>query len=303
MHVDILENFQPRRTGRSVRKAPTAKVRIGERDRWILDALARMQFLVTRQIAHLLFNGSRSAANKRLRKLYDAGLIRLWLRALNADNVYALAPLGRRILEDDLDRTTRCPRELDGRIDHLLAINAVRIALATSLAETNGEIAWWRSDWELRAKSRQRTIPDALFALNWMGAGEQVFALEVEYGTRAPRSFQGKLLRYGTASYRRGGIYGETSPIVLVVGHHPAWLARYRAATVPLPLSIAIGFATLDEVQRQGAAGAVWKDPRSDRGYSLRELTTLPYRKEGLASDLVGESSVCAAYAAHNSPL
>jgi DNA-binding transcriptional ArsR family regulator len=69
----------------------------------VLDALAKMQFLTTRQIGHLLFNGSRSAANKRLRKLFDAGLVRVWLRSLNTDNIYALAPRGRRLLEEESD--------------------------------------------------------------------------------------------------------------------------------------------------------------------------------------------------------
>lgn len=134
----------------------------------------------------------------------------------------------------------RCPRELDGRIDHLLAINTVRIALATSLPE-DSPLTWWRSDWDMRAHSQQRTIPDALFAIDWPDIGERVFALEVEHGTRSPRSFQAKLLRYAAASYRPRGIYGATNPIVLVVGQSPTWLARYRDALGPLRLSIVSG--------------------------------------------------------------
>src|SRR3989442_13727667 len=110
----------------------------------------------------------------------------------------------------------RCPGQLDGRMDHLLAINTVRIELALGLPEAGGELVWWRSDWELRAHSRQRTIPDALFAVRWPDSEEHVAALEVEYGTRAPRSFQAKLLRYSAAAYRPSGIYGVTDPIVFV---------------------------------------------------------------------------------------
>jgi hypothetical protein len=50
------------------------RVRLVERDRWLLEALAKMRFLTTRQLARLAFGGSRWAANKRLRKLFDAGL-------------------------------------------------------------------------------------------------------------------------------------------------------------------------------------------------------------------------------------
>ena len=90
-----------RRIGRTMRSDHGVQARINERDRWLLDALARMQFLTTRQIARLLFNGSRSATRRRLRKLFDAGVIRAWMRSLNADNVYALTPRGRQLLEEE----------------------------------------------------------------------------------------------------------------------------------------------------------------------------------------------------------
>lgn len=92
-----------RRMKRAARRTDGPRLRRTERDFWVLEALAKMQFLTTRQIGHLLFNGSRSAANKRLRKLFDAGLIRVWLRSLNTDNVYALALPGRRLLEEESD--------------------------------------------------------------------------------------------------------------------------------------------------------------------------------------------------------
>jgi hypothetical protein len=197
----------------------------------------------------------------------------------------------------------RCPRELDGRIDHLLAINSVRIALAIGLPETNGEIVWWRSDWDLRAHSRQRTIPDGLFAIRWPDIGDHVFALEVERGTRAPRSFQTKLLRYVAASYRRGGIYGETEPVVLVVGRSSTWLARYRAALAPLPIPINIGFTVLDDIERLGAPGPVWQARTDHQRYSLRTLATLPYRKEPLPSEFGANSNVYASRDAHIYPI
>jgi hypothetical protein len=196
----------------------------------------------------------------------------------------------------------RCPRDLDGRLDHLLAVNTVRIALAMGLPDAS-PLTWWRSDWELRAHSQPRTIPDALFAIEWPDLGERVFALEVEHGTRAPRNFQTKLLRYAAASSRRSAIYGATNPVVLVVGHNPTWLSRYRTALVPLALSLPVGFARLLDIQRHGAVGAVWQGPAGDERHSLRDLATLPYCTEWCAPDSPGKSSVCAAGAAHKSPL
>lgn len=196
-----------------------------------------------------------------------------------------------------------CPRQLDGRIDHLLAINTVRIELALGLPDIGAELAWWRSDWELRAHSRQRTIPDALLAVRWPDIAEQVFALEVEYGTRAPRSIQTKLLRYSAAGYRRAGIYGETDPIVLLVGHNPTWLARYRAALVPLALPITIGFADLDQIEREGAVGRVWLSQEGGERLSLRTLAKCRYRNDRAAPEKRGESRPGAAAAAHKYPL
>ena len=195
----------------------------------------------------------------------------------------------------------RCPRQLDGQIDHLLAINTVRIELAVGLPPAGGELVWWRSDWELRAHSRARTIPDALFAVHWPGIDEQVFALEVEYGTRAPRSFQAKLLRYATAGYRRG-IYGETDPIVLVVGRDPSVLARYRTALAPLALRVTAGFADLGQIETCGAVGPVWRSQHGEECLSLRGLANCCYRENRLTAETRGESRPCAAGAAHIYP-
>ncbi|HVN86962.1 MAG TPA: replication-relaxation family protein [Candidatus Binatia bacterium] len=265
-----------------------------------------MRFLTTRQLADLFFDGSRAAANKRLRRLLDAGVVRVWLRNLNTDNVYAITPRGRRVLETcstaspETAGVITCPRTLDGQLDHLLAINSIRVVLAMDLPDTGGVIAWWRSDWELRVHSRQRNIPDALFALNWLDIGERVFALEVEHHTRAPRRFAGKLLRYWAASYHRSGASSRTNPIVLVVGHSPAWLARYRTVLAPRAVSTNVWFASFDDLNRHGVN--IWQAATSETRYSLRTLANLPYGKEGPAANSRAESRPCAADAAHTSP-
>lgn len=93
-----------RRIGRTVVRRTGSSARLTERDRWLLEALAKMRFLTTRQIARLLFNGSRPPARRRLRKLFDAKLIRVWMRSLNADNVYTLTSQGHRVLQEESER-------------------------------------------------------------------------------------------------------------------------------------------------------------------------------------------------------
>jgi hypothetical protein len=68
-----------------------------------MEALGKMQFLTTRQIARLVFNGSRSPTSRRMRKLFDSGLVRVWMRGLNLDNVYALTPRGRKLLDEEAE--------------------------------------------------------------------------------------------------------------------------------------------------------------------------------------------------------
>lgn len=156
-------------------KRSGARSRRTDRDLWIVEALARMRFLSTRQIALLFFGASRSAANKRLRHLLDAGVVRVWLRNLNVDNVYSITPLGRRLLIASLaDResitSAHSPRELDRQLDHLLAVNDVHASLAVALPEMDGTITWWRSDWELRTPGSNGIVPDALFCNSVVGS-------------------------------------------------------------------------------------------------------------------------------------
>ena len=251
-----------------------------ERDLWILDSLAAMRFLTTAHIARLFFNASRSATNKCMRRLFDAGLIRSWVRDLAKDNVYALTPAGRDALEDSagpVGAAIACPRRLDGQLDHLLAINAVRAEFAMGL--TDGVIVWWRSDWEMRGVARGEAVPDARFALRWPDSGEHLFAMEVEYHTRAPRTFLRKMLRYAGARFRALGSPSEET--ILVVGRHPSWLERYRQAVASLSLGQSIWFTTLAELEERGADGTIWRAATGENCASLRGLTRPPYGKAG----------------------
>src|SRR2546427_10721917 len=149
------------RQPRALRHDQPPAVRLQDRDHWILESLRKMRFLTTAQLAQLFFEGSKSAANKRLRKLLDAGLIRSWVRDLAKDNVYSLDRRGVDVLgEPDPGMNHTVPRGLDGNLEHLLAIHQVRISLALGLPGIGDEIAWWRSDWELRSSFRERIIPD-----------------------------------------------------------------------------------------------------------------------------------------------
>src|SRR5713226_4851410 len=109
------------RTRRTERRREPRRLRLTRRDPWILEALGKMRFLTTTQLARLAFQGSRWATNKRLRKLLDRGLVGVWVRNLAQENVYSLDRAGLRLLtEQDENASWSVPRGLEGNLDHLL---------------------------------------------------------------------------------------------------------------------------------------------------------------------------------------
>jgi len=272
--------------GRSPRGAAVdriSQVRLTERDAWILEGLAQMRFLTTSQLAKLYFSDSRWSANKRLRKLLDSRLVKAWVRSLSQDNVYSLTRKGLEALDEeklDLEQEVRVPRDLDGNLDHLLAINEVRIALALGFSRSNEEIIWWKSDWELRAGSREKLIPDAIFMIRWEVGHKRPYALELDNQSKSPRNFLKKVVAYTSRKYQPQNTMGLTDSIILVVGKDPKWLERYRSLTGEVGLRVRIWFTTLDELKGKSVEDAIWKPPKGEETYSLRELTFYPYGKD-----------------------
>ena len=241
-----------------------------------------MLFLTTKQISKLFFNSSRWTANKRMRMLLDAGLVRVWVRALAQDNIYSLDSAGAKALRkneqdnanerfaDEMQEKYPTPKGLDGNIDHLLAINSVRIAIALGLPALGAELVWWRSDWELRAASRAGIISDALFLIRWPDT-ERRFALELDNNTRSVKSFLKKMLRYQAMA-------GNAELCVLMVGRDARWLERYRQALMQTNLDIKVFFTTLNLIDNCCTAD-VWISANGIR-YSLQNIAYVPNGKE-----------------------
>ncbi|MFI5398500.1 MAG: replication-relaxation family protein [Candidatus Binatia bacterium] len=270
------------RIGRTAVRQTGSSARLTERDRWLRQALVKMRFLTTSHVAKLLFGGSRCAANKRLRRLLDAGLVRVWIRSLSEDNVYSLTRSAANVIgeqEGGVSTGARVPRGLDPNIDHLLAINTVRIAIAVHLSAGDGELTWWRSDWELRVPKRARLVPDALFAVTWNDQSHTTYALELDRHTKTPQRFLKKVLSYSSARFQSSGLDHDPRSPVLVVGKDPRWVERYRAGVAHVGLPLSIWFALLSEVS-ENPLGPIWSSATGNEKHSLREIGTLPYGKE-----------------------
>ena len=236
-------------------------MRLTSRDIEILEAVGKLRFTTTSQLARLYFQ-SKSVANKRLRKLLDAGLLKVWVRQLAEENIYSLTRAGLNALDAS---GIAVPRELDGSLEHLLMLNEVRIRFAIGVEGLGGRLAWWRSEWDLRTHGKERIIPDALFAVGW-DDDEQIFALEVENDTRNPQGILRKMLGYRATPE----LYGTKHYRILIVGRHPAMLDRYHTGVRAAGVGQDSWFARLEDIHDFRVA--VWKAGGDDRVYSFLAL-------------------------------
>jgi hypothetical protein len=236
-------------------------MRVTSRDVELLEAVGKLRFTTTSQLARLYFH-SRSGANKRLRKLLDAGLVKVWVRQLAEENVYSLTRPGLKTLDAS---GISVPRELDGNLGHLLMLNEVRIRFALGLEAIGGGLAWWRSEWDLRVHGNERIIPDALFGVSWEEA-EQIFALEVENQTSYPQGILRKLLGYRATPE----LYGTKRYRILIVGRHPPTLARYRQGVLAAGIGKDSCFACLEDIG--DFREDIWEAGNDDRNYSFQTL-------------------------------
>jgi len=281
--ASMIMSKSDKRTPRHRLNPSDCSVRVTERDLDIFGALCKMRFLTTKQAARLFFNDSSWAANKRLRRLFNARLVKVWVRSLSQDNIYSITRRGLSVLDaEDLDLSPKAtyPRGLDRNLDHLLAINQVRIALALGLPRIGAEINWWRSDWELRTPGKRRIIPDAFFVIQWTEKTKDVFALELDNNTRSVRGFIKKILGYSSLITSGKGLYGINVFMVLVVGQDPKWTERYRLTLSQTRMAVRVWFTTMDAIEKEGAAGAIWNSENNEKRLSLREAVSLPYGKE-----------------------
>lgn len=237
---------------------------VTSRDLELLEAVGKLRFTTTSQLARLYFH-SRSGANKRLRKLLDAGFVKVWVRQLAEENVYSLTRTGLKTLDTS---GISVPRELDGNLGHLLMLNEVRIRFAFGVEDIGGGLAWWRSEWDLRAHGKERIIPDALFAVRWEEA-EQIFALEVENETSYPQGILRKLLGYRATPE----LYGTKRYRILIVGRHPPTLARYRQGVLAAGVGKDTWFACLEDIG--DFREDIWEAGTDDRNCSFQTLLQL----------------------------
>ncbi len=196
-------------------------LRLQERDVDILLALSKMWLLRTSDIGRLFFEAT-GTCQKRLRKLYDAGLVRAVVTDLAEENRYAITRFGYAFLEKAAEGTPlppyRPPPRVDGRsVLHLDLLNRYRVALATGAAENGACLKAFRPEWELRSENPEaKVVPDAVCRLTTAEGVSWELCIEADAGSEAPGVVTRKLGRYAE-QLREGPVFETKRPFIIIV--------------------------------------------------------------------------------------
>jgi hypothetical protein len=194
---------------------------MNERTSTLLLALAKMRLLRTSDIARLSF-GAVGTAQKRLRKLHDAGLVRAVRVEHFGEQRFVLTRAGYTQLADVFERQDLPPfadHPLAGvrSLEHLDLLNRYRIALATSVAMHDIELVAFVSSWERPGGAPLAgVVPDAVVRL---AVGEHVvtLALTIDPGRAPPTQVRRKVARYAALLRRPASASAAPFPLLMTV--------------------------------------------------------------------------------------
>lgn len=251
-----------RRASRRTR-VPERGVRVHDRDVEILLAIAKMRLVRTKEIARLFF-GAKTTAQKRMRKLFDGGLVRAVVTDLASENRYGITRLGHAFLEEALDSGDvplyRSPPKADGRsLVHLDLLNAYRVGLAVGARDHGVELLRFRTDWELMSESpNSPLVPDALVSLAFADRRVDV-AVEVDTGAEAHHVLKKKLVRYAQIHADREMLFGARINLLLFVvrtRRRATTIAKLTSGSSPAK-AVLIGFVP-DVTESGGLVSGLW---------------------------------------------
>lgn len=205
--------------------ARQVRVALTDRDIEIFLLLWTCGVLRTCDIVRLFF-GSRPTATDRMRKLHCDGSVECHTRDLTDDNYYTLTPRGRDLVLEYYDLAPdayRLVRRLPAKLDHLSAVNELRVSLLLA-CRTNPSYALdaFLTDADLAAERHRALldlIPDAKIVVRTTATGElHALFLEMDLGTEAVTW----LVRHKFATYARHAqlgtaLYGIQNPLVVFV--------------------------------------------------------------------------------------
>lgn len=244
----------------------TIALEVTDRDRQILMCIGVHRYMAVAQLATQFFS-SQDYCRRRVRVLFDAGLVAVTLAGSNKSNVVSLTPDGVREVaqvDPDLAATLRLPGTLRAAgLAHHLAIVDCRLYLA-ALAEAGGPplIRWLNAEPVVvgRGTRHPKLLPDGLAELA-IGGGVLRLAVEYDAGTESL-----DVLRRKAARYEQAVGAGDIDEIWFVVAHDGGRLHNIAAlaaeagigpVTRVMPLAHVVARPVRQPLARVGGQGLV----------------------------------------------
>jgi hypothetical protein len=289
-----------KRIRRDERPDNPPKMRLTERDKWIVEAVYQYRVLMQRQIEQLFF-GHKTSAQRRLSLLYQHGYLErqfLPVRGgiMNSPILYLLDKRGAELLAAEFGHNDiRWKRENNqvGQefLEHALAINEVRIAVTLACQKLGYTLLTWKGESDLKGdydrvklgsllskRTSVSVIPDSQFVVDTPRQSEKTkayFFLELDRGTMTTKRFRGKVEAYieyvNSGGYERR--YGTRSLRILTVAPSRARLASLKQVTEDVGGKNRFWFAVQSDLSANTIFDeAVWSVAGSREAARLIEL-------------------------------
>ncbi len=227
--VPALSSPRSAQLGTRRRHANAPPLRLTQRDHDILHLVLRAQTLTADQIQTAYFSaGGRSRCQLRLKMLYEMRCLdRLPGRLVNEPDTYILSRrsvAGNRLLRQLLGEVEfRRLRGHLGPLQHLLAVNEVRVRVLRGCRDLSWSLVRWQRPHELLPLLRaEDLLPDAYLQVQRTVDGQNRtagFFLELERAAKSSQVLASKLRRYRELYYsgRYAQLFGTRALRLLVV--------------------------------------------------------------------------------------
>ncbi len=220
--------------------------KLTNRDRKILRAVAACQFLATSQVHRWHFgNVSLNMAQKRLRKLAEAGYLEAIETKVCSDNLVILTREGQRQLQQQ-GWNVELKKDLPKDMAHHMGVVDMRIAIERGLEHMPSlQLRYFYAYWELgRFAWSYPVIPDAIFSVR--NAYTAQAALEFDRKTETLAVFAQKLLQY------RMLMQSHPLSTVIVVAEKSKDVERLQQGLEPVGSRIPLLIVAMEELKQRG---------------------------------------------------
>lgn len=277
-----MESPQRQHARRDQRLAKPTPIRLTERDLRVIRAVYEYRVLTTQHLRTLFFP-SNHQAYARLSSLYHHGFLDrkflgVYADKMNTPIMYVLDKRGAELLQSEQGIEVNWSKDLKNLtlqfLEHTLAINTVRVAVAKAAEDQGYAVLVWRGENEIKADYDYVTIrgqsgriqsvsviPDSYFVLA-TPKGKAHFFLELDRGTMTTQRFKTKILAYqvyyGSGAYQRR--YETRSLRVLTVTSGSGRAANLQHVTEEAEGKQRYWFTTLDQVTPQSVLSEpIWQ--------------------------------------------